>query len=74
MSRANERSALEQDMRIVLLEQDADAFDKAFMGVREELKLLGDKLSGLSKILVGMLISITTTSILLAINLIVSNN
>lgn len=70
MSRSAARSGFDQGVRLQLVEEDVDDLE-------DELAKAIDKLSGeLAKIkgvLLGMLISVTTAAILLAVNLVVSN-
>lgn len=65
MGRATDRTGFSDVVRLRLLEDDVDGFEDAMRGVNERL----------SKILwaiVGVLISVSTSAILLALNLGVS--
>lgn len=70
MGRTTQRKGFEHGVRLQLVEEDVDELE-------DELAKAIDKLSGeLAKIkgvLLGMLISVTTAAILLAVNLVVSN-
>lgn len=65
MSRTSERGSFQPDVRVQLLEHDADEFDGALEGLRLELK-------GMRGLLTGILVSVATAAILLAVNIGVS--
>lgn len=70
-SRTGERRDQPTDLRVVMLEQDADAADRKVIEVRSEVTMLETRLNRMIGILVGILVSTTTASILLAINLVI---
>lgn len=53
MSRNNQRRHLDQDMRLLLLEQDADALEKLLVEVKAATERT-------NRILIGLLISVVT--------------
>lgn len=63
MSRVQERKGFEVPVRVTLLEGDADKGDKALEAFRLELR-------GIRNVLVGLLVSVSTAAILLAVNLV----
>ncbi len=64
MTRVTERKTFDSDTRITLVEGDLDRND-------DEKAMLAAKIDTLNRILVGILISVATASVLLAINVIV---
>jgi len=62
--RTAERSTFPDPIRIQLLEQDADEADASWEALRVEI-------AALRQVLVGILVAVTTASILLAVNLVV---
>jgi hypothetical protein len=64
--RAQDRASYALDTRVSLLEGDLDKQDGELCDYRNELKAM-------RMILVGLLISISTASVLLALNLLLSN-
>ena len=64
MSRVGERKDFDVPVRTTLLESDADKLEEGLEGFRLELR-------GIRNVLVGLLISIATAAVLLAINLMV---
>ncbi len=62
MSRVEERKEFEVPVRVTLLEGDVDRGDEALEAFRQELR-------GIRNVLVGLLVSVSTAAILLAINL-----
>lgn len=64
MSRATDRQGMPQATRLSLVERDLDSME-------EGMRALDQRLGNLGKILVGMLVSVTTACILLAVNVIV---
>lgn len=67
MVRTLDRSGYTVDTRVSLLEHDADESERA-------TEKLGDRLDGIQRVLVAILISTATASVLLAINVIVQVN
>jgi hypothetical protein len=63
VSRVQERKGFEVPVRVTLLEGDADKGEDALEGFRLELR-------GIRNVLVGLLVSVSTAAILLAINLV----
>lgn len=61
-SRAAARQAFDQETRVALLEGDIDEFELTMNALRSEL-------GGIRRVLVGLLVSVTTACILLAINI-----
>lgn len=66
MGRAEKRTGIEIPHRLRLVEDDLDKHDENFRELRDEL----GKIKG---ILVGILVSVTTAALLLAINLVVTS-
>lgn len=66
MSRQQERVAFDTATRIALLEHDIDQFEDSMDHLRDELKAM-------NRILTGILISIATAAVLLAINIAVGS-
>ena len=64
MSRSDKRRDMSDEVRIRLLESDMDDMEEA----AHRLELAID---GVRKVLVGILISVTTASVLLALNLMI---
>ena len=64
MSRPQERAGFDPAIRVQLLELDVDNLEAALEAIRQELR-------GIRNVLVGMLVSLATASILLAISLVV---
>lgn len=64
ISRTQKRAAWGADIRIAALEDDADTNDDRYDAIEK-------KLDGLNRVLVGILITLATASILLAINVVV---
>lgn len=62
MSRLEERKGFDEPVRITLLESDADKAEEGLEAFRLELR-------GIRNVLVGLLLSIATAAVLLAINL-----
>lgn len=62
--RTEERRSFDQAVRVSLLEGDMDHFEDGFTAFRSEL-------DAIRKILIGILVSVTTASLLLAVNVIV---
>lgn len=62
MTRSEDRASYPQDIRIQLIEQDLDSHEKLY-------KALEGRLAGIQSVLIGILVSVTTASILLVINL-----
>ncbi|MCP5157775.1 MAG: hypothetical protein H6983_26620 [Ectothiorhodospiraceae bacterium] len=72
MGRTSERAPLYTDaQRIALLEKDHDETDDTFDGVRAEIAGVRAEMAALRQVLVGILVAVTTASILLAVNLVV---
>jgi Mg2+ and Co2+ transporter CorA len=84
MTRRTDRTGYAEDVRLGLLENDADylqdellagetrilaATQQAQTAVREEVHELRKNLVSMQRILVGLLVSLATASVLLAINL-----
>lgn len=73
--RAESRNSFASDIRIRLLEDDADRADLKFRAMEQENKerdeLMDTRLGKITGILTGILVALTTASILLAINVIV---
>lgn len=67
VTRASDRAGFAEDVRIRLLESDMDQKDDQYEELRNEIK-------GLQRVMVGMLISLATASILLALNIVLSGN
>lgn len=66
MSRADVRSMGSNDLRIRLLEDDADQFERQLAeGIAEMRKGIADN----RKIMVGILVSLATAALLLAVNI-----
>lgn len=65
MTRIEERSTFEIPVRVTLLEGDADKGEGALEAFRLELR-------GIRNVMVGLLISVSTGAVLLAVNLMVS--
>lgn len=63
-SRTAARNGMPDTIRIRLLESDMDTSDENMRGIRDDL-------AGVKKILVGILVSVTTASILLVVNVLV---
>ena len=63
-SRTAQRHGMTQPTRLSLVESDLDQFE-------EGMTKLEERLASMQKVLVGILISVTTASILLAVNVIV---
>ena len=64
MSRVEERKDFDEQVRVTLLESDADKAEKGLEAFRLELR-------GIRNVLVGLLLSIATAAVLLAINIMV---
>jgi len=62
LTRTAERQNYVLDTRISLLESDLDKFEEGMEGIRAELR-------GLNRIMLGVLVSVTTAAILLALNI-----
>lgn len=72
VGRTSERAPLYTDaQRIALLEKDLDETDDTFDGVRAEIAGVRAEMAALRQVLVGILVAVTTASILLAVNLVV---
>lgn len=65
MTRKDEREGFEIPVRVQLLETDMDKDDEEKEGIRNELRAL-------RMVLIGILVSVTTASVLLAVNVAVS--
>jgi hypothetical protein len=65
-SRTHAREGFSDNVRVTLLEGDADALFRIFDGLRQEMK-------NANRILMGLLVSISTAAILLAINILVQS-
>jgi cell division protein FtsX len=63
MTRSQQRSTFPTDMRVALLEADVDEIERGIDRLREELK-------GIRNVLTGILISVMTGSVLVAINIV----
>lgn len=73
MSRTAERAPLYTDaQRIAMLERDLDDTDGIHDGLRSEIAAVRAEIAALRQVLVGILVAVTTASILLAINLAVT--
>lgn len=70
MSRMAERSDLSEVVRLRLLEKDQDEFEADLSTGLGELR---SELAKIKGVLLGILVSVTTAALLLAINLVVSN-
>ncbi len=64
MSRVTERKGFDEPTRITLLETDEDKNDEEKETIRQELR-------SMSRIMMGLLVSVATAAILLAINVII---
>jgi hypothetical protein len=64
VNRNIERGTFPVDMQVRLLNSDTDHLDAEVTAIREELK-------GQSRIMVGILISVATSAMLLAINVVI---
>jgi hypothetical protein len=73
MTRRADRVTYDQPTRIGLLESDADAFADSMVRLETMLDAKVEELrktvAGVQKVLIGILISLATASILLAINI-----
>jgi len=65
MTRKDEREGFEVPTRVQLLETDMDTNDKEKESIRNELRAL-------RMVLIGILVSVTTASVLLAVNVAIS--
>lgn len=73
MSRTADRAPLYSDaQRIALAEKDLDETDDTFVALRSEIAGVRSEIAALRQVLVGILVAVTTASILLAINLVVT--
>lgn len=63
MSRATDRQAFDELVRVSLLETDMDDIDAEFAK-------LSDAIDGMRKVLVSILVSTATAAVLLAVNLV----
>ncbi len=61
-SRTAQRTGFLELTRLQLLEEDADRTDETFATLRDEIK-------GMTRVLTGILVSIATAAILLAVNI-----
>ena len=64
MSRTGQRREFDSEVRLALLETDADEADTAVDGLRQELKAT-------NRILLGLLVSVSTAAILFAVNIVI---
>lgn len=73
-SRAEQRSKIEQAGRLDLIDDDLDRNDADHSQMREDanaaIAQLAKEVSGVKAVLVGILISLSTASVLLAANLV----
>lgn len=69
MSRAQDRADFDLSIRLRLLEQDLDQQDEALDKVDGALEKMREELKGQSRILIGILVSVATAAILLAVNI-----
>ena len=65
MSRSHDRSGFEHPVRVQLLEHDVDELEST---LEERLDKLEDRIAGLTKTGVAILVSLATTGMLLAVN------
>ena len=72
--RNQERAPFELPVRVALLEGDVDSVDdrhiQFVLDVRSSQDKLAESIDSVKRVLVGILVSVTTASIFLAINLI----
>jgi hypothetical protein len=75
MGRRADRGDLADEVRIRMLEDDADHTDSSIDSLTKEIhhtaRDMGTKVDALRQVLVGILVAVTTASILLAMNLVV---
>lgn len=73
MSRRSERANYDEKMRLDLLEADADRTDASQENlartVHDEVGELRNQLVGLQRVLIGILVSLATSAVLLAVNI-----
>jgi hypothetical protein len=73
MTRISDRGDFEPPVRIRLLERDMDQYDEVIDRLTTTLDKVredfSDSLEGMRKVLIGMLISLATAAVLLAVNL-----
>lgn len=73
-NRTQERQGFSDTQRIILLEQDADRIDRHLDQIRDQIeqatKKMGDEVKALRGVLTGILVSLATASVLLAVNLV----
>lgn len=71
--RTQQRSDFDVPVRIRLLENDADDAEAHGLALQEkvaaDIASIREEVTGLKKLLVGILVSVTTASILMAINI-----
>lgn len=71
--RSQERSDFDVPVRLRLLENDADDAEAHGLALQEkvtaDVAAIRDEVTGVKKLLVGILVSVTTASILMAINI-----
>lgn len=76
MGRTQERSGFVPEVRIALLEKDADECDTSVDLLRADLNTsaadLRADMAALRQVLTGILVAVTVASIMLALNLVVS--
>lgn len=68
MNRTQTRSAFDIPVRLVLIESDMDAVEG---DLKDGLDGLRAEIKNLSRVLIGILISLATASVLLAINVVI---
>lgn len=73
MTRRSDRVSYDEQTRVGLLESDADAFAESMVRLETMLDAKVEELrktvAGVQKVLIGILISLTTASILLVVNI-----
>lgn len=68
MARSDQRKGFEPDVRLTLLETDVDGLGDSVRAINQKIE---DEMGGVRKLLVGLLISVTTAALLLVINIFV---
>ena len=71
VARNEQRKFFTEETRLALLEGDVDSIETTHHSDWVELK---DEIKGLSRVMIGLLISLATASVLLALNLVVLGN
>ncbi len=84
MSRQQDRQSYTEPTRLSLLESDADTQDRSIRELRQDMTIATDRLEatidskveelrktvvGVQRVLIGILVSLATASVLLAINI-----